>query len=268
MIRLPTIALSSPPSAPGGGVISVKTCQRQAAEALPQQDAEDQHQPAEAEGRGGAATGPIAIPLRRRRRGVERVHGAHPIRRSMRSKQVARNRQHDEGDDEEDQAERDQRRRVEVADRFGEFVGDGRGDRGARRQDRRRDAVRVADHEGDGHGLAERAAEPEHDAADHADPRIGQHDVAEHFPGGAAEPVGGFLEHRRNRVEHVARDRGDERQHHDREDEARGQHADAVGRTGEQRRQQRDVAEHRDQERLQASAAGTGQTRTGPRCRR
>ena len=57
------------------------------------------------------------------------------------------------------QAERDQRRGVEVADRFGEFVGDGRGDGRAGRQDRAGDAVRIADHEGDRHGLAERAAQ-------------------------------------------------------------------------------------------------------------
>ena len=100
--------------------------------------------------------------------------------------------------------------------------------------------MRVADDEGHRHGLAERAAEPEHDAADDADPGVGQHDVAHHLPGGAAEAVGRLLQHRRHRLEHVARDRGDERQHHDGEDQAGGQHADAVGRAGEQRRQHRD----------------------------
>ena len=118
-----------------------------------------------------------------------------------------RDGQHDEGDDEQDEAERDQRRRVEIADRFGEFVGDGGGDRRAGRQDRAGDAVRVADDERDRHGLAERAAEAEHDAADDADAGIGQHDVARHLPGGAAEAVGGFLQHRRHGLEHVARDR-------------------------------------------------------------
>ena len=34
--------------------------------------------------------------------------------------------------DEEDEAKRDQRRGVEIAHRLGEFVGDGRGDRGRR----------------------------------------------------------------------------------------------------------------------------------------
>ena len=53
----------------------------------------------------------------------------------------------------------DQRRRIEVADRLGEFVGDGGGDRRARRHDRFGNAVGIADHEGHRHGLAERAAQ-------------------------------------------------------------------------------------------------------------
>ena len=61
----------------------------------------------------------------------------------------------------------------------------------------------------------------EHDAADHADAGVGQHHVADDFPGGAADAVGRFLQHRRHRLEHVARDRGDEGQHHDREDQRR-----------------------------------------------
>ena len=39
--------------------------------------------------------------------------------------QVARDRQHDERDDEQDEAERDQRRGIEIAHRFGELIGDG-----------------------------------------------------------------------------------------------------------------------------------------------
>ncbi len=50
--------------------------------------------------------------------------------------------------------------------------------------------VGVADDEGHRHGFAERAAKPQHDAADDADPRVGQHHVARHLPGGAAEAVG------------------------------------------------------------------------------
>ena len=47
------MALSSPPAPPGGGVISVNTCSESAAETLPEQGAEDERQPAEAERGGG-----------------------------------------------------------------------------------------------------------------------------------------------------------------------------------------------------------------------
>ena len=237
------------------------------AESLPQQRAEDQHQPAEAEQRGGErerhGDGILSAAS-----GIELVHGCYPIRLFDPHQHVARGREHDEGDDEEDQAERDQRRGVEVADRFGEFVGDGRRYGGAGREHRSRNPVRVADDEGHRHGLAERAAKAEHHPADDADPGIGQHDIAHHLPGGAAEAIGRLLEHRRHRLEHVARDRGDERQHHDGEDQAGGQHADAVGRTGEQRGQHRNFAEHSRSGTAAASPAGTARTRTGPRCRR
>src|SRR6516165_10413758 len=165
---------------------------------------------------------------------------------------VACYREHDEGNDEQDQAQRDQRGGIEVTDRFGEFVGDGGRNGGAGRQQGGRYFVRVADHEGHRHGLAERAAEPQHHPANDPDPRVGQHDVANDFPGGAADAVGGFLEHGRDGIEHVARDRGDEGQHHDREDQARGQHADAIGWPGKERRQHGDIAARRDQERLQS----------------
>src|SRR5439155_16688034 len=45
-------------------------------------------------------------------------------------------REHDEGDHEEYEAERDQRRQVEIADRLGELVRQRRRDRGSRLQDR------------------------------------------------------------------------------------------------------------------------------------
>ncbi len=99
---------------------------------------------------------------------------------------VACRREHDEGDDKQDQAERDQRGGVEVADRLGELVGDGGRDRGPRGQQRGRHLVGVADDEGHRHGLAQRPAEPQHHAADDADPGIGQHDMAHDLPGGAA----------------------------------------------------------------------------------
>src|SRR5581483_2197698 len=107
-----------------------------------------------------------------------------------------------------------------------------------------------ADDEGDRHGLAQGAAQSEHDAADDAGPGVRQHHAADHLPGGAAQAVGGLLQHRRHGFEHVAGDRGDVRQHHDAEDDAGGEHADAVGRPGEHPGQYRHAGEQLDQQRL------------------
>ena len=133
---------------------------------------------------------------------------------------------------------------------LGEFGGDRRRDRGARRKNRTRDTERVTDDEGHRHGLAERAAERQHDAADHADPGVGDHDVAHDFPGGAADAIGGFLQHRRHGLEHVDRNRGDEGQHHDREDQRGVEQAEIGRRAGEDRAEHRHAVEQADHERL------------------
>ena len=54
--------------APGGGVISVKTASAEAAEALPEQRAEDEHEHAEARTRWRRATAPSMIDFARLRR--------------------------------------------------------------------------------------------------------------------------------------------------------------------------------------------------------
>ena len=82
-------------------------------------------------------------------------------------------------------------------------------------------SVRVADDEGHRHGFAKRAAEAEHDAADDADARIGDDDVARSLPRSCSRC------RRRTPSAPAARSRtrramigGDERQHHDGEDQA------------------------------------------------
>jgi len=110
--------------------------------------------------------------------------------------------------------------------------------------------MRIADDESHRHGFAERAAKAEHDAADYTDAGKRQHNIARHFPGGAAQPIGRFLQDRRHGLEHVARNRGDERQHHDGEDQTGRQHSDAIRRAGEQIGQKRYRAEKRNQQRL------------------
>ncbi len=56
---------------------------------------------------------------------------------------------------------------VKLACRLGEFIGDRSRDRGTRRKQRRIDTMRVADHKGDGHGLAQGAAQRQHRPAHH-----------------------------------------------------------------------------------------------------
>src|SRR3546814_6757582 len=74
--------------------------------------------------------------------------------------------------------------------------------------------------------------------------------MADDFPGRAAEAVRRLLEHGWHGLEHVARDRSDERQHHDAEDQAGGQYADAIWWACEQARQAGHILERADQRRL------------------
>ncbi len=99
----------------------------------------------------------------------------------------------------------------------------------------------VADHEGDRHGLAQRPAKRQHGAAHHAGAGIRQHHAPCDFPGGAAQSIGRLLQHGRHGLEHIARHRRDERQDHDRKDEAGGEDADAVRRAAQQGADQRNA---------------------------
>src|SRR5436305_14448805 len=83
--------------------------------------------------------------------------------------QQLREREDDEGDDEQDEPKLDQRRRVDVSDGFGELVRKRRCDAVPWREDRRRELMSIADQERHGHRLTERAAQSEHDAAEHAE---------------------------------------------------------------------------------------------------
>ena len=88
-IRLPTMALSRPPAAPGGGVISVKTASESPLTPVPQQRAEDQHQPAEAE-RGGGERQDHRDRVAAAAGGVESAGGADEVMRSWATRSAAR----------------------------------------------------------------------------------------------------------------------------------------------------------------------------------
>src|SRR5690348_5323565 len=127
--RLPTIGLSRPPAAPGGGVISVKTASDRPP--TPSHSRTPRMSTSQVRPNTVAAmASPAATWLRRRRRSYSAMSGSRP--RVEAHDQIARQGQHDEGDEKQDKPERDQRRGVEVADRLGELVGDSRRNGGAR----------------------------------------------------------------------------------------------------------------------------------------
>src|ERR1700730_12048581 len=154
--RLPMIGLSSPPAAPGGGVISVKTLSE--SPLSPFHNSSPRISTSQPRPNAVAVSDrPIAIPLRRRRAAYSLFMALTDP--PLDAKQhIAMRGEHDKGDAEENETQRDQRRGVEIADRLGEFVGDGRRDGGAGGEDRCRNSVRIADHEGHRHGLAQRVS--------------------------------------------------------------------------------------------------------------
>src|SRR3984885_15539971 len=155
MTALPYRALSTPPALPGGGVISVKTRGD-----IPARPRETSVQRMAARQASPARVASIESPrnaqflsLRRGRGFIPRSYRGQ--RSTFEPPQHRLRRGNDrERDEEEQQPERNERRGVQVAHRFGEFVGDCRGDRRARREERGGNAVGVADDESDRHGLA------------------------------------------------------------------------------------------------------------------
>src|SRR5581483_6391098 len=113
-IRLPKIGLSSPPAAPGGGVISVKT--RSDNPLKPSQNSTPRISTSQPSPMKVAATdSDSAIALRRRRAAYSAVMSRRGLSLDP-QQQIADATQNDQGDDEQDHAERDQRRGVNVAD--------------------------------------------------------------------------------------------------------------------------------------------------------
>src|SRR5258705_6948207 len=238
--RLPMMAFRSPPSLPGGGVISRKsfaltpttTALKKVKRIQPSQN------------------NPNSIVSRDTAR-LKRLINSRRVYRSMASghpalapcqaqQQQVRKRQHYEGYGKQDEAELDQRRKIEVADRLGKFVGEGRCNAVSGLHERNAEPVSIADHESDRHGLTERPAQSEHDPADHSDLRVWQHHVPDHFPSRRAERVCGFLQYRRDNLEYVAHHRGDERNDHDGENNACSEDADSHRGPLEQRADDRD----------------------------
>src|SRR5271169_6025394 len=229
---LPKIAFNSPPALPGGGVIWLNSAGVIAAipfSSRVHSTRTSHNSPKAVAMTDKAMTKPLTI---RRRAYMSMGSASCPPLQSQQHQFCDR--------------QRDQRRQIEIANRLGEFIRQRGRNRRPRLQDRGADTMRVADDKRDGHRLAERAAEAEHDAADNAGASEGQHDVPDDLSFRGTEGIGAFLEDRRHGLEHIAHDRRDERQHHDRQDEAGSEDADAERRAGEQRADPRYLPERID----------------------
>ncbi len=195
------------------------------------EDAEAHRRQGERQGNDIDALAPARGCVRRAASSGERGLGAHatrPFALLQLLQQHLRDRQDDEGDQEQHQAEVDQRGLVQARRGLAELVGQRRGDAvGGLEQRERIELVEVADDERHRHRLADGAAEAEHDAADDAGLGVRQHDLPDDLPGGRTERVGRLLQHRRRHLEDVAHHRGDERDHHDRQDDPGREQADA-----------------------------------------
>src|SRR5688572_30384755 len=157
---LPNIALSRPPSSPGGGVILVKRS-RSSAE-MPLRSVVHTIHVSQNRPKIVAIVASTWATMFFTRRAPYRPEVVPNMSVAFLAGELAEHqagdRQHDEGDEEQHEAECDQRGAVHLRIGFGEFVGDGRGDGVARHEQRRGELMRVAEHEGHCHRFAERAA--------------------------------------------------------------------------------------------------------------
>src|SRR3954452_7634692 len=152
-----------------------------------------------------------------------------------------------EGDDEQRQAARDQHVHREAAG-FREVerdVGGDGGGFGAADQVERHRARRYRQHDRHGERLAQRAAEAEHGTADDTRAAVGEHRHADHLPAGRAQGQRRLAVQPGRLAEHLAGDRADDRQDHDREHETGGRQRapGGRGRAGEERQPARVLCE-------------------------
>ena len=126
--------------------------------------------------------------------------------------------------DEQRQHEQDERggeqRRAVQALGLAELVRDRRRERVALPEQVPAELGRVADQDRHGDRLADRAAEAEHRPADDARAAVGQHGDSDHLPAGRPEAERRLLVVERHRGHHLAAERRDDRQDHDREHQA------------------------------------------------
>src|SRR5271166_1812028 len=117
---LPKIAFSSPPALPGGGVIWLNSAGVIAANPFHSRV----HRTRTSHNRPKAVATTdrlMTVPLAMRRRAYRFIYSASRLFLQLQQQQLG-DGQHDKGDGEKDQTQRDQRGQVQIADRFGKFV--------------------------------------------------------------------------------------------------------------------------------------------------
>ena len=152
------------------------------------------------------------------------------LRRARGDDQKASEAIQDESHQEQHETEFDQRAQVQIAGGFREFIGDDGGNGIARRRKRSADLRVVADDHGDGHGFAQRARQRQKYRAHNSGASPGNHDFPGGFPARGAQRQRRFALIARNREQHFARHRNDERHDHDGQHNSRGQKSHSVVR--------------------------------------
>ncbi len=151
---------------------------------------------------------------------------------------------HEEREHEQDEAGRDERGAVQrIGRRLVELVRDDGGERVALGEDVLGHVRRVADDERHRDRLADRPAQAEHRRAGDARAGVRQHRHLDHLPARRAERERGLLVIGRHGEDDLTRDRGDDRDDHDREDQAADEEVRARDGGADERQERERVAQ-------------------------
>ncbi len=131
----------------------------------------------------------------------------------------------DDSNEKERETDLDESAEVEIAGCLREFVGDDACQRMPRCEEAPADLGVIADDHGDCHGLAQSAAQTEHDGSNDADARVAENTNADHLPLGGSEGKDGLALAVGHCHHDVAGQRRDDGQDHDGENDAGGQQA-------------------------------------------
>ena len=130
----------------------------------------------------------------------------------------------------------EQRLEIHIRGRLREFIRNYTGQRVAGLKERRCNLWCVSDHHCHRHRFAERSSQTKNDGAEQAVLCVAEHRDSRCFPPRCAERVGGFTLQIWHTAQNLTGDGSDDRQNHNRDDDAASQHARAVDWPCEKRR--------------------------------